>query len=51
MINSPSGEYKPKDLFNKNTQCGDDDGTKITLTEIQRKISLGCLGGKDQQLI
>jgi hypothetical protein len=36
MINSPSGEYKPKDLFNKNTQCGDDDGTKITLTEIQR---------------
>lgn len=36
MINSPSGEYRPTDLFDKNMQCSDDDGTKITLTEIQR---------------
>ncbi|CAC9621903.1 hypothetical protein [uncultured Gammaproteobacteria bacterium] len=45
MINSPSGEYRPKDLFNENTQCSDDNGTKITLIGIQRSsnFNIDCI--------
>ena len=36
MISSSSGKYEPTKLFDKNTQCNDKNGTKITLTKIQR---------------
>jgi hypothetical protein len=36
MISTSSGDYQPEDLFNEDTQCSNDNGTKIILTDIQR---------------